>query len=180
MGPKTKGSSAQPATGRKEGDGKPRLTLTVNEHMFGIRDESAVLALGHQIVSVTPNYNEENGRDVKGALATLAGIAPTNVLEGLLAVQMIGVHNLAIEYMRRASLTGQTTECVDRNVHRAVRLMQTFSSQLEALHRHRGKITQQMVVGSVNVSNCGQAIVGPVSNSGDGKVATEHDWRKVG
>ena len=91
---------------------------------------------------------------------------------------MMGVHNLAMECLRRASLEGQTFEGVDANVNRAVRLLRTFTSQMEALNRHRGKVGQQMVVGNVNVNDGGQAIVGPVSHPGPGKVSTEDDRRK--
>ena len=59
---------------------------------------------------------------------------------------------------------GQTPEGVDSNVHRAVRLLRTFTSQMEALNRNRGKVSQQMVVGNVNVNEGGQAIVGSVEH----------------
>ena len=52
---------------------------------------------------------------------------------------------------------------VDANVNRAVRLLRTFTAQMEGLNRHRGKGGQQMVVGNVNVNDGGQAIVGTVN-----------------
>jgi hypothetical protein len=105
-------------------------------------------------------------------------MGPKDELEGLLAVQMIGVHSLSMECLKRASLEGQTTVGIDTNINRATKLLRTFTAQMEALNRHRGKIGQQMVVGNVNVNEGGQAIVGPVSRNGRGK-ASEDDADKV-
>jgi hypothetical protein len=93
--------------------------------------------------------------------------------------KMIGVHTLAMECLRRASLEGQSFEGIDGNVNRAVRLLRTFTALTEALNRHRGKVGHQMVVGNVNVSDGGQAIVGPLSHPGPGKVSTEDEAKKV-
>jgi hypothetical protein len=110
-------------------------------------------------------------------LATVHGIAPRDALEGLLAVQKIGVHNLAMECLRRASLKGQTFEGMDANVNRAVRLLRTFTSQMEALNRHRGRVGQSMVVGNVNVNDGGQAVVGLVSPSRREKASKQDDGK---
>ena len=87
---------------------------------------------------------------------------------------MIGVHDLAMECLKRASLQGQTFEGMDANVNRAVRLLRTFTSQMEAFKPCLGRGSgQQMVVGNVNVNDGGQAIVGPVSPAGRRKALTE-------
>lgn len=59
----------------------------------------------------------------------------------------------------------------DRNMNRATKLLRTFTTQMEALNRPCGKIGQPVVVGNVNVSDGGQAIVGPVSHDGSGKAS---------
>jgi len=107
------------------------------------------------------------------------GIGAKDELEGLLAVQMMGVHNLALECLKRASLEKQTTEAMDANINRATKLLRTFTAQMEALNRHRGKISQQVVAGNVNVNEGGRAIVGPVSRDGHGKASTEHDADRI-
>jgi len=116
---------------------------------------------------------------LKYVLATINGIGPKDELEGLLAVQMIGVHSLAVECLRRASLKEQTPEGLDANNHRATKLLRTFTAQMEALNRHRGKVGQPMVVGNVNVNEGGQAIVGAVRHDGSRKASTENDTDKV-
>jgi hypothetical protein len=49
---------------------------------------------------------------------------------------------------------------------------------MEALDRHRGKLGPQMVVGSVNVNDGGQAIVGPVSRTSPEATPAERVSRK--
>ena len=99
-------------------------------------------------------------------IAALHGIKPKDELEGMLAVQMVGVHNLAMEFMKRAMLPEQTGEGVDCNVNRATKLLRTFTAQIEALNRHRGKGQQKVTVKHVHVNEGGQAIVGVVGRGG--------------
>jgi hypothetical protein len=91
----------------------------------------------------------------------------------------MGVHSLAVECLRRVSAEGQTTYGMDANINRATKLSRTFTAQMEALNRHRGKGGQQMVVGNVNVNEGGKAIVGSVSHDGRGKASTEDAADKV-
>ncbi len=96
------------------------------------------------------------------ALAVLHGIKPRDELEAMLAVQMIGVHNLAMAFMGRAVRTEQTFEGADANVARATKLLRTFTAQIEALNRYRGGGQQKVTVEHVHVNEGGQAIVGTV------------------
>jgi hypothetical protein len=96
----------------------------------------------------------------------------------MLAVQMVGVHNLAVGCLERALLKDQTPEGKDANVHQAVRLIRTFTSQMEALNRNRGKTSHQLVVENVNVNDGGQAIVGTVECRGKGKVPAKNGTKK--
>ena len=103
------------------------------------------------------------------ALAALHGIKPRDELEGMLAVQMVGAHNLAMTFMARAMLEGQTCDGVDACISRATKLMRTFTAQVEALNRYRGRGQQKVVVEHVHVNEGGQAIVGVVGEGGGGK-----------
>jgi len=103
-------------------------------------------------------------------LAMLHGIRPRDEVEGMLAVQMVGVHNLAMEFVRRAMLKGQTFDGVNMAVARADKLMRTFTMQLDALNRHRGKGQQKITVKHVHVNEGGQAIVGNVAQTGGGSL----------
>jgi hypothetical protein len=91
-------------------------------------------------------------------------IGPKGAMESLLAVQMMGVHNAALMFLRNATADGQDIEVRDANVLRAVRLMRLFLEQLEAMARLKGKTREQKVtVEHVHVYEGGQAIVGAVT-----------------
>lgn len=97
----------------------------------------------------------------------LHSIKPRDALETMLAVQMTGIHNVAMNCLSRAMLPNQTFEGREANLNYATRLLRTFTAQTEALQKYRGKGTQQKVtVEHVHVHQGGQAIVGPVSSSG--------------
>jgi ABC-type branched-subunit amino acid transport system substrate-binding protein len=84
--------------------------------------------------------------------------------EAMLSVQMIGVHNAAVNFMVDATSPNQTFEGKDANVFRTTRLMRLFNEQLEAMAKLKGKTTQQrVVVEHVHVNAGGQAIVGAVT-----------------
>jgi hypothetical protein len=100
------------------------------------------------------------------AAMALREMKPANVTEALLAVQMFGVHNAAVLFLRRATLEGQTFEGADANVGRATRLLRLFNEQLAAMAKLKGKTGQQKVtVEHVHVHSGGQAVVGVVEGS---------------
>ena len=84
----------------------------------------------------------------------------------MLAVQMVGVHNLAMETLKRAMITDQTFEGKEANVTQATRMLRTYIFQMEALKRYRTGGQQKVVVEHVNVNQGGQAIVGVVNREG--------------
>jgi hypothetical protein len=146
---------------------------------LGTADADSIRALLEQIVQTIPNGGSRDlTLPVNHALATLHDIAPKDALEGLLAVQMFGVHQAAMAFLARAGFDGQTHVNVDANVNRANKLLRTFTMQMEALNRHRGKVSSQTVVGNVNVNQGGQAIVGSVNHPGPGKISKEDDKEK--
>ena len=156
------------------------VTLNYDLRIFGTNNQDSTRALAQQVANVVLNTEGKHDvQNLKWALPTIHGIGPKDELEGLLAVQMMSVHSLAIECLRRASCEGQNEIGMDANINRATKLLRTFTTQMEALNRHRGKVGQQMVVGNVNVNDGGQAIVGPVSHEARGKASTEDDADKV-
>jgi hypothetical protein len=103
------------------------------------------------------------------ALSILQGIAPRDEVEGLLAVQMIGVHNVALQTMKRAMISDQTFEGKQATVNQATKMLRTFVAQMEALKKYRTGGQQKVTVEHVHVNKGGQAIVGPVHQGGGGK-----------
>jgi hypothetical protein len=145
--------------------GEEASFLAGMQRAFGARDADLIMHLFLQATSVRPESMPEHAKRENSVLAALHGIEPRDELEGLLAVQMVAVHNLAMAFLKRASLEAQTTPGIDLNVNRGTKLLRTFAALMEAPHRHRSKGEQKMIVEHVHVHNGGQAIVGPVNQS---------------
>ncbi len=100
--------------------------------------------------------------------AMMTDIAPNDGIEGMLAAQMVTCHNAAMECMRRAHVDKQTFEGRKLNLTFADRFLRTFTAQVEALAKYRGKGQQKVTVEHVHVHQGGQAIVGNVTTGGGG------------
>jgi len=111
---------------------------------------------------------DERGRQMSAAVAAMIGIAPKDELEGMMAAQLIAVHNAAMECFRRAMLGEQSFEGRRENLIQANKCSRTYATLLEALNRHRGKGQQRVVVEHVNVHAGGQAVVGNVGAPPEG------------
>jgi hypothetical protein len=82
---------------------------------------------------------------------------------------MVGAQRLAMRFLQRSTLEGQTVEGCDANILRATRLMRLFNEQVETMARLKGKGGQQrVVVEHVTVAAGGQAIVGIATAGGKG------------
>jgi hypothetical protein len=110
------------------------------------------------------SHSGEKDQDAqfKALMAAMAGINPRDEIEGMLAAQMVAVHNASMECLRRAMLTEQTFEGRRENLNQANKLARTFTAQMEALIRYRGKGQQKMTVEHVHIHEGGQAIVGNI------------------
>jgi hypothetical protein len=161
---------------RQEGQDK-LLTLAKMTEAMGSPDYGAQMLLFDQVASTfkglrsSEGYgNDETvGKVLNNALAILNGINPQNEIEGMLAVQMVGVHNIAMDAMRLAMISDQLPEAKERNTNQAIKLLRTFTAQIEALDKHRRNGQQKVVVKHVHVNEGGQAIVGNINQGGGGK-----------
>jgi transposase len=80
---------------------------------------------------------------------------------------MIGAQRLAMTFLERSMLDGQTVQGVDANILRATRLMRLFNEQVETMAKLKGKGGQQrVVVEHVTVAAGGQAVVGMIAPGG--------------
>ena len=121
-----------------------------------------------QALWLTNSDMETCDRQRSATLAALVGIGPKDELEGMIAAQLIAVHNAAMECYRRAMIGEQSFEGRRENLNQANKLSRTFATLLEALNRHRGKGHQKVTVEHVHVHEGGQAIVGNVNAKGGG------------
>ena len=149
---------------------------------FGTPDEDLHNYLLNQVVQTFKGCVSSEGFDhtkvaefTNNAMALLNGIQPQDEIEGMLAVQMIAVHNMVMETMKRAMITGQPPQWIESNVNHATKMLRTFTAQIEALKRYRTGGQQKVTVEHVHVTAGGQAIVGTVSTGGRGYTGQEHE-----
>ena len=143
----------------------PELTQAHLAQAFGTADPDLQGNLLNQVTSCYWKRSDEQA--VNTSLAALCSIAPRDAVEGLLAVQMVAVHNVAMEHLRRTMISDQTPCGIEAGVNRATKLLRTFAAEVEALQRYRGRGSEQRVtVEHVHVGAGGQAIVGSVTKIG--------------
>jgi hypothetical protein len=146
-------------------DFKTTLDLTRFVSAFGTSELDYADLMFSGIVNAACDGSSQNPpseRDVNRALAAVTGIGAKDEIEGMLATQMIATHFAAINALRR--LKGcENIPQQDSNGGLAVKLLRTFTMQLEALQRYRGKGHQKVVVEHVHVHAGAQAIVGSVA-----------------
>ena len=144
----------------------PKFTKGVEA--FATGDTDLINHLLGQLAATVP-YGERGGiSNVNFVAAALHSIVPRDGLEVLLSIQMIRVHNLAMEFLKRAAFKEQTEFGLDANVNRATRFLQTFAKQMEVLKAYRSKGEQKVEVEHVHVHRGGQAIVGALTHGGTG------------
>lgn len=102
----------------------------------------------------------------KSVVSMLQGIGPKEEIEGMLATQMVAIHNAAMDCFRRANIEGQSLDGRDKELKHAAKLVATYARQVETLNKHRGKGQQKVTVEHVNVESGGQAIVGNIETGG--------------
>lgn len=112
--------------------------------------------------------DESNHDEHKRLIVQLQDINPKGAIEEMLATQMIGTHKLILTAMTFAYKM-MLPEMIGNYVNALTKLSRTFTTQMEALNRHRGKGQQKMTVEHVHVNSGGQAIIGHVDTTPKGK-----------
>lgn len=134
----------------------------------GTADEKLALYILRELATLVESPSDKDVTESIGlALSLQHSIQPKDELEALLASQMAGAHHLAMRFMKRAS-DDQSTEVLNANVERATKMMRTFTAQMEALNRYRGKGQQKVTVEHVTVNQGGQAVIGVIEKAGGG------------
>ncbi len=101
-----------------------------------------------QILNAThlqPSGEPISENTLNAALGAVAGIAPQDEAEALLAAQMVGVHWTAMDLLRQAGATDSRFHFNDAG-NMAVKLLRTYTAQLETLKRYRSAGEQRVVV----------------------------------
>lgn len=138
---------------------------------FGTSERAHADLMLYGILNAACDASRENPpseRDVNQLLAAVTGIGAKDEIEGMLATQMVATHAAIITTLRRQQQSETLLER-ERYGNIAVKLLRTFTAQVEALQRYRGKGQQHIRVERVDVHAGGQAIVGAVTAGGGDK-----------
>jgi hypothetical protein len=112
---------------------------------FGITSVDLAERLTAQIMNTT-HLRSSNEPIAEGtlnaALAAVTGIAPRDEAEAMLVAQMVGVHWLAMDLLRKAN----DRPLLNDAGNLAVKLLRTYTTQLDALKRYRSAGEQRVVV----------------------------------
>lgn len=163
---------------KRKQEPKPPIEQTIpelwrdQERLTGSKDPWLSCYLSNQVMNL-PWRGENEDADSKtirnqAMLSAMVGIGPRDSVEGLLAAQMLAVHEASMDCFRRANLPNQTFAGRDMALKYGAKLARTYATLLETLDRHRGKGQPQVVrVERVTVEAGGQAIVGVAQGGGD-------------
>jgi hypothetical protein len=144
--------------------------VTMLQEAFGTVSNSYVGASMVSLEWMTRQRGTGKANDVtslNAALALMGAIDPQDELEAALAMQMAGCHSLSVEMLGRARQASDI-EHIQTFSNLAVKLQRTFTAQIEALGRMRGKGQQTVRVEHVTVAAGAQAIVGDVHHHARG------------
>lgn len=113
--------------------------------------------------------SETKGIQIANSVAAaMFNINPQDSLEGMMAAQMVAVHNQAMGCLKRANFKGQPFEIAKSYRNQAIKLMRTFTAQVSVLKKYRTGGQQKLIVEHVHIHRGGQAIVGNVTHGGGG------------
>jgi hypothetical protein len=130
-------------------------------HLGGSKHDAWNQALCNQVINAArygkDDTQEERSKQYFANMAFLAGVKPTDVIEGMMAAQLFASHAAAMDCYRRAMLPGQTDYGREMNLTHAAKLTRANAAQVEALAKHRNKGQQKVIVEHVHVYQGGQA-----------------------
>jgi hypothetical protein len=111
--------------------------------------------------------SDDQKQGLNAGLAVLGGIQPENEIEAMLAIQMAATHEAAMDMLAtaRASTMLPTLQTCG---NLALKLLRTYTTQVEALAKLRRGGEQKVTVEHVHVHPGAQAIVGHVQHGGGG------------
>ena len=142
--------SEGPRVARIEWDEQGRKIVPVNtipdktgKHKDLGGSDSGVLncILLEKVLNTLPSDIAEAEREAlsQAVVDALRDIRPRNVIEGMLAAQMVATHLAAMECLRRAHAKDRHFDVWRENLNQGTKLSRTFAILDDALSRHRGK-----------------------------------------
>ena len=139
-------------------------TASYFKKITGIDSSGGVPKLVAQAAEVVEKPKEvtpiSTSRALNHTMSLMEGVSPNDPVEGMLATQMVAIHEMTMVNARKASSNDISPEFRQQYVNNTVKLSRTFTSQIEALKKYRSKGAQKITVEHVNVEAGGQAMVG--------------------
>jgi len=89
---------------------------------------------------------------IGAVIAMLEEIGPRDLKEGMLAAQMVTLHNAAMECMRRAMASQQPAQVTEMYLRNGVRLSSLYERHLASLDKRRGRGQQTIRVEHVTTT----------------------------
>jgi hypothetical protein len=137
---------------------------TIMTEATGTQHSDVADRIINQVINAQVCPRPRDGDHLTKAISMIREMAPQNVTEAMLAVQMIATNDAALMFLGRATTEGQSSAGAEASALCAIRLMRLHLDQIEAMQKLKGKTRhQKVVVEHVHVYQGGQAIVGAVS-----------------
>ncbi|WP_236728771.1 HGGxSTG domain-containing protein [Methylobacterium sp. WSM2598] len=134
---------------------------------FGTTSPTFATRCMNQLVGVLKREDGTAEQALNAGLAVVSGVDPENETEAMLAVQMAGTHDAAMSMLARAAQS-TNPRVMEACGNLAVKLLRTYTAQMETLSKLRRGGEQMVRVEHVHVYPGGQAIVGAVAAPGVG------------
>lgn len=123
---------------------------------------------------------DEDHQAYRIVFESMRDIKPRDHIEKMLVAQMLTTHHSAMKCFKRASScfgSSQipTLEMGNTILNSATKLVRTYTMQMEALNRYRGKGQQKITVEHVSINSGGKAVIGNINSTKE--IKTQEDGR---
>lgn len=177
---KRKSTQHLPARQKKAKQIAPQEALHLKSNLSGSVSDDFTETLFKQATLTVPKIMRSDPETFKkrqkAILAAMTGINPQDEIEGMLAAQMIALHNASMECFSYSMAIGSSVPAVKGEfLNQANKLCRTYAGAMESLTRYRNKDTlqQKLVVERVHVHDGGKAIVGNMASPNLGRQNNE-------
>jgi len=127
--------------------------------------------LAEQVIVCQPVPGDADAETRAGrasaAIGALKELTPAGAAEGMLAAQMVAVHNASLDLLRQAVADADSGRTIEERTRQYARLAEVFLKQLDRYHRQRGRQRQTIRIEHVRVVE-------------DGKVTVRQEEERVG
>jgi hypothetical protein len=140
--------------------------LKLNDTFGTETSESAFLLLSQVAQVASASHGGVDETVTNQMVSLLNGIKPRDNVEAMLAAQMVATHKLAMDCASSAHQKDQPIKFADMRINQMTKLTRSFTTQMAALDKYRGKGQQKMTVEHVHINDGGQAVIGNVEGGG--------------